>query len=171
MLISFSIFSLRNNAWGFKKLNTSFHIQILLNRFSASLRKRSIASSMHLLISSTTERPIRSSACSPGIFFFLQTRRSSIGISCFSPILIAVLILCLTSATRSLTKNAKHSSCGNSFSVTNLFAVNILGYHKILIKRPSKIVKKKQRKMAELHPIYHELILVYQYFCPSIAPS
>ena len=48
--------------------------------------------------------------------------------------------------------------------MTNLFAVNIFGYHKILLELPSKIVKKKQRKIAELHPICHELVLVYQYF-------
>ena len=58
LFISSLVFSLRNNAWGFKKPNTSFNIQISLNRFSASLRNRSIASSMHLLISSTAERPL-----------------------------------------------------------------------------------------------------------------
>ena len=105
LFISSSIFSLRNNGWGFRKPNISFNLQISLHCFSASLRNRSIASSMHLLIFSTAER-LTFSACSPGIFFFLWTRRSSIGISCFSQILIAVSILCLTSASRSFTKKA-----------------------------------------------------------------
>ena len=158
MFIS-SIFLLRNNAWGFKKPNTSFNIQISLNRFSASHRNRSIVSILHLLISSTAERPTPS-ACSPGIFFFLRTRRSSIGISCFSQILITVIILCLTSALRSLTKKAiKAFILCNSFPVTNLFAVNIFGYHKILLEFSSKIVKEKQRKIAELHPMCHELLV------------
>ena len=104
LFISFSIFLLCNHGWGFKP-NTSFNIQISLNRFSASLRNRSIASGMQLLISSTAKRPT-SSACLPDIFFFLRTCRSSIGISCFSKILITILILCLTSALRSLTKKA-----------------------------------------------------------------
>ena len=48
--------------------------------------------------------------------------------------------------------------------MTNLFIINIFGYHKIFLELSSKIVKKKQRKIAELHPICHELVLVYQYF-------
>ena len=58
---------------------------------------------MHLLISSTAERPM-SSAYSPGILFFLLIRLSSIGISCSSQILIALSMHCFTSALRSLFK-------------------------------------------------------------------
>ena len=100
--ISSSIFSLRNNAWGFKKSNISFNIQISLNRFSASLQNRSIASSIHLFNNQET------------YVFCMFTRHlflpSDTSLFNCNFLLFANLDssfnICLTSASGSLTKKA-----------------------------------------------------------------
>jgi len=107
LVIPTSLLSLCNSAWGFKNL-VSISSFIPLNLHPASLGNRSTACYMHLLISSRTDRST-SWVCSLGIRFFLLTRRSSIGISCFSPILRTSSTDCVTSVSRSSLKKATNA--------------------------------------------------------------
>ena len=119
---------------------------------------------MHLLISSTAERPM-SSAYSPGILFFLLIRLSSIGISCSSQILIALSMHCFTSALRSLFKKVI-----NAFilwvqsSRDRPFCCNYFWVSQDSLRTSNQNCKKETRKNAESQPRFHALVLVYQYF-------
>jgi len=108
LVIPTSLLSLCNNASRLKKLNVPFSSYIPLNPFSASLRNRATACKIHRLISSRTDKPT-SWPCSPGVRFFLLTRRSSIGISVSSQILRALSTHCITSASRSSLKKATNA--------------------------------------------------------------